>query len=79
MSQVPTQEDSAKYIISIFSKFSIRPGQVLMLQNFYDSFSQPGWQASDFKPGMDYALEMGWVEIGPNNFYTLTDKGSQVM
>jgi hypothetical protein len=75
MAELPTPEKSARYILAIYKEKDIRPGQGLMQQNFNIPFAQPGWRGSDWKPGMDYAIEQGWIERGQNNFYLLTDAG----
>lgn len=64
MAFVPTVEDAADYILSLFVEhFNSRAGHVLRVNNFISFFCRNPWQSSDFAPGMTYAAEQGWVEV----------------
>ena len=50
-----------------------------MRQNFTHHFTQDGWTPADFEPGIEHALDQKWVEKGENDFYLLTQLGSEEM
>lgn len=77
MSKLPTPEEAARYILSLFvDHFNSRPNHVLRTNNFLTAFSKNPWQGSDFATGMEFAAEQGWVEIlrGGSSF-RLTEDG----
>jgi hypothetical protein len=75
MAVAPSPEDSARYILSIFGAHNLRAGHVLSQRNFVMPFAQAPWQASDFKPGMDYAIDKKWIEITDKGDFSLTPLG----
>ncbi len=77
MATVPTREEIAREILSIFvGHFNCRPGEVLRINNFLAVWHARGLKAGDFKPGMEFAAESGWVEVLPGgNSFRLTNDG----
>ena len=64
MAIIPKQEEAARFIIDIFvERFNCRPGDVLRAGNFISAFATRPWQTTDFRNGMTYAAEQGWVDI----------------
>jgi hypothetical protein len=75
MAKVPTAEDAARYILKIFILLNARSGDVLRINSFIMPFAKAPWQASDFEPGMEYAIEQGWVVSDSPDSYHLTEDG----
>ena len=75
MERRPTAEDAARYILSIFIDHNLRAGRALGTNNFIEPFAKPGWEAVDFKPGMEYAMEKNWIEFSRADNFILTDAG----
>ena len=75
MATGPSPEDSARYILSIYIAHNCRPTHALMPQHFGVPFSAPGWHADDWKPGLEYAVQQGWIEIVSPTSFRLTEAG----
>lgn len=77
MATLPTPDQAAREILSIFvAHFQLRPGKVLQINNFHTVWQSRGLQSEDFKLGMEFAAENGWVEvIGDGSSFRLTDAG----
>jgi hypothetical protein len=80
MAQLPTAEETARTILDIFvSHFNNRAGDVLGFGNFNAIWHQRGLRTADFKPGMEYAVKQGWVDVVPadpgGESFRLTDAG----
>lgn len=77
MANIPTTEDAAGYILEIYVELNhARGGDVLRANNFVLPFSKPPWRGSDFRGGMAYAAQQGWVEVLPGGTsYRLTELG----
>lgn len=77
MASIPTPEETAVEILTIFvSQFRLRAGGVLSVNNFLSVWHTRGLVAEDFGPGMEHAVEQGWVEIQPDGTdFKLTDSG----
>ena len=77
MATVPTPEESAREILSIFvNQFKCRSGGVLRINSFNSVWSSRGNATEDFEPGMRHAAEKDWVEVQPGGHsYKLTDQG----
>jgi hypothetical protein len=64
MATSPMSADAARYILDVFVRRSnCRPGDVLSIRNFHTPFFESPWQSSDFKGGMEYAAQQGWVDV----------------
>jgi hypothetical protein len=63
MANTPTTEDAARYVLAIFDAHGFRAGEVLGLGNFTLAFNKNPWRSEDFKEGMRFAADKGWVEI----------------
>jgi hypothetical protein len=76
MADLRSPEDAAIFILSIFVHvMHRRPGDVLQQRSFIGPFSRDGWCMSDFKPGMEFAIDQGWVQIVPRVSFLLTKAG----
>ncbi len=77
MATLPTPEQSAREILSIFvDHFNLRSGKVLDINNFRAVWESRKLSHQDFKPGMEFAISQGWVEVSANGVsYKLTDAG----
>jgi hypothetical protein len=75
MATLPTPEESARTILSIFGAHNVRPGNVLMAGALNIQFLRDGRTAAEYAAGLQYAESNGWLEAGPNNSITLTDAG----
>jgi hypothetical protein len=74
MATIPTPRESALKILSRFKDFNIRPGETLGGNNL-ESYEKYGLKFEDYKRGMAYAIEQGWIVYTRNNDYRLTDSG----
>ena len=73
---MPTPEESARYILTVFQDHgSVTAGTGVMQQHFNIPFAQTGWNQAAWAEGMKYAIDNGWIVQGPNNFFLLTPKG----
>ena len=81
MATIPTSEEVAKQIISIFvHEFNQRPGEVLTYNNFFKKIDERTWTHSDFKKGLDYAAKQGWIEIlESGDSFRLTELGFEIV
>ncbi len=77
MATLPTPEETAVEILAIFvGHFKCRAGVVLRINNFLAVWHTRGLAAEDFKPGMEYAVKQGWVEVQPGgDSFILTESG----
>ena len=79
MATIPTPEESGHKILAIFGQFNIRPGEMLPFASLHQAFINMGGSANDFKLGIDWLCDMGYVEIRtdkrpPDRFF-LTEDG----
>jgi hypothetical protein len=66
MAEIPTPEQCARAILTIFvSHFGSRPREVLPRKIFLTIWSQRGYRPKDFKLGLQFAAESGWIELLP--------------
>lgn len=77
MATLPTNEEIAIEVLSIFvGHFNCRPEHVLSVNNFQAVWHSRGLEAEDFKPGMEFADQRGWIEILPGGTsFRLTKDG----
>lgn len=77
MATLPTPEETAREILAIFvHHFNCRAEQSLRINNFNAVWHKRGLSHADFKPGMDYAVTKGWVEVLPaGDTFKLTSAG----
>jgi len=77
MASMPTPEETAREILAIFvGHFKCRPDHVLRINNFIAVWHQRGLEADDFKPGMTFAAQKGWVDVVSNGeAFKLTAQG----
>jgi hypothetical protein len=70
-------EECARAILTIFvAHFGSRPGEVLPLKIFLTIWSQRGYRPKDFKAGLQFAADCGWVELLPGGkSFRLTKSG----
>ena len=75
MATLPTPEESARRILSIFALNTLnnsRPDDVLMAEQANFAFRQAGGSAAEFH---EYAVQNGWLEISNNDTIKLTNAG----
>ena len=77
MATLPTPEQCARAILAIFaSHYGLRPGDVLRRNNFSTLWPQRGYRPKDFKTGLPFAIESGWLESVPGgSTYRLAKSG----
>jgi hypothetical protein len=77
MATLPTPEQCARAILAIFvTHFGLRPGEALPRKNFLTLWPQRGYRPKDFKSGLQFATESGWLELLPGGkSYRLTKNG----
>jgi hypothetical protein len=75
MTTRPTAEESARYILSIYRHHKCLPSHALSARNFTAPFGEFPWSGTDYKPGMEYAIDKKWIEVGENGWLKLTDDG----
>ena len=75
MATLPTPEESARRILSIFALNNSRSDDVLVAEQANFAFRQAGGSAAEFQTGLEYAVQNGWLEIGENNTIKLTNAG----
>jgi hypothetical protein len=75
MATLPTAEDAAKHILMTFIRSGARAGYVLPEGRVLRAFWKAPWSATDFAPGLDFAMRQGWIERTPNGEYRLTEAG----
>ena len=77
MAILPSPEQCARAILAIFvSHYALRPGDVLRRTSFSTLWPQRGYRPKDFKIGLQFAIESGWLELIPDgSTYRLTKSG----
>lgn len=77
MATTRTPEHFARAIPDILvSHFGLRPDEFLPRKSFTVIWPQRGYQPKDFKVGLQFAAENGWVELLPGGeSYRLTKSG----
>jgi hypothetical protein len=73
----PTPEQCAGAILSILVwHFGLLTGDVLRSNSFPTLWKQRGYRPKDFKAGVQFAVESGWLEELPSGkSYRLTKNG----
>ena len=67
MATIPTPEDCAHEILSVFvTTFNRRPGEYLPINSFYKEMDKRRLRMDDFRSGLNYAVTQGWLEILSN-------------
>ena len=77
MATLPTPEQCARAILDIFVlHFGLLAGEVLPRKNFLTIWPQRGYRTKDFKVGLQFATESGWLELLPGGkSFRLTKSG----
>jgi len=76
MAQLPTPDETARHILSIFvNHFKRREGDVLQMRNFLAAFSSNGLDTRDLPQGIECAVKNEWLEQTPNGGFKLTAAG----
>ncbi len=77
MTTRPTPEKCAHEILAIFVwHFGLLAGEVLRRKNFLTLWPQRGYRPRDFKAGLQFAIDNGWLELAPGDkAYRLTKSG----
>ena len=64
MSQVPSDEEVGRQILSVFLRYKIRPGGTLRRNHFGEV------RDADFQRGVNKAVENNWIKIKIRDRYT---------
>lgn len=77
MATLPAPEETAREILAIFvGHFKGRPDYVLRVNNFLAVWRTRGLASEDFKPGMECAAMLGWIEVqSGGDSFKLTSAG----
>jgi hypothetical protein len=75
MASLPTTEDAAKHILMTFIRSGARAGHVLPEGRVIRAFWKAPWSEGDFAPGLDFAMQQGWIERTSHGDYRLTEAG----
>jgi hypothetical protein len=75
MTTVPTPEESAKVILTIFKVMGFRSGAILERDQVQMQFSVDGRKTADFTSGLQYGVDEGWFELPSAHTIKLTDAG----
>ena len=75
MATLPTLEGKARQVLQIFKHFGTRPGEALGQNNIVAVTAKNNWRGSDIADGLEYGLDNGWFEGGPNDSILLTKDG----
>jgi len=75
MSTVPTSEESAKVILTIFKVMGFRAGAILQRDQVQMQFTVNGGKAADFTSGLQNGVDHGWLELPSATTIKLTDAG----
>lgn len=75
MAELPTPEESGRAVLQIYEHFGTRPGEGLLPQNFLVRIFAMKLRKDDLVNGLEYGVEAGWFESGPNDMMILTDAG----
>jgi hypothetical protein len=77
MAILPTPEQCAGAILAIFVwHFGLLAGDLLQSKSFFTLWQQRGYRSKDFKAGVQFAVERGWLESLPGGkSYRLTKSG----
>jgi hypothetical protein len=73
---VTPPEQAAQQVLSVFVKtHRIAVGDSLTGLTIAMAFDDQGLNRLDMEPGMQYALDEGWLELTPRHGLQLTQKG----
>jgi DNA-binding transcriptional regulator PaaX len=76
MATVPTPEDNARRVLTVFNHFNSQSGRVLQANSLVSLFAKQGWEISALASGLESAAEQGWIEQQtPSGAFKLTDAG----
>lgn len=77
MAKAPTPEKCAREILAIVIwHFGLLAGEVLQRKSFLALWAQRGYLPKDFKAGVQFAVDSGWLEQLPGDkAYRLTKSG----
>ena len=73
MATLPTAEDAAEHILTVFIRSGATAGRVLPTRRVIQAFWKAPWSEADFCPGLDFAMQQGWIE--QTGGYRLTEAG----
>ena len=76
MAELPSTEDSARALLNIFLKHSIRPNEVMMIGTIRGEWSKNHrlMREEDLLAALSYAEEHGWI-VNEGSKIRLTEKG----
>jgi hypothetical protein len=62
-------------ILTTFIRSGARAGHVLPEGRLLRAFLKAPWSEADFAPGLDFAMQQGWIERTSHGDYRLTKAG----
>jgi hypothetical protein len=73
----PVPDKVGQEILAIFREYCVRPGEMLVHGSLYPAFLSKGFRVEDWRHGLTWLLEQGFIEIPQNRplSYFLTEKG----
>lgn len=76
MATLPTPEEKGRMVLKVFEHFCIRPGEALKPQIFVSTtVNDLSIRPDDLANGLEFGMEQGWFDEGPNGTIRLTDAG----
>jgi hypothetical protein len=60
---IPSDEDCAKCILSVFVNLRCRPGDALPINSFAKPFTRGLFRSADFNRGLAHAMAQKWVSL----------------
>lgn len=73
---LPPEQCARAILAIVVSHFGLRPGGVLPSKSFVTIWPQRGYKPKEFKVGLQFAAENGWLEVLPGGkTYRLTKCG----
>ena len=79
MPTVSGEKENGRMVLGIYHHFKVRPGEVLVSNNFLAWAGRNRVQVNDVQTGLDYALEAGWIFERSNGSLELTKSGFEMM
>jgi hypothetical protein len=79
MAKMATAEENGKLVLKIYAYFHGGPGHVLRANNFVTLAARRHIPVAEIQEGLDYALNVHWIEQTENGSLRLTDRGFAAM
>ena len=75
MATLPTAEDAAKHLLSIFRSAKVGPLDELTPLQVVQPFWRAPWRQLHFGQGVELAMKLGWIEETGSGGYRITNAG----